>query len=284
LATEQQLADVAIATCVIRIEEASPALCAILARAADGEVLSEDEATLVFRGLHVLGCARQHQAWRPLLRLLRRPDDEIDALLGDAVTETLARIVAGVFEGDADALFDAITDRSIDEFIREALLGAATFLAWEGRVERDRMWLFLERFYADRLAEDGDMAWIGWLEAIALLGLRALAPLVESAWREGRIPGGVLEPAHFEQDLAEAERAPGDADRFKRARLGYIEDVREALKWSRYAERSADEEGQEPFWPPALGVPIINPMRHVGRNDPCPCGSGKKAKKCCLAR
>ncbi|TIP76603.1 MAG: hypothetical protein E5X63_41945, partial [Mesorhizobium sp.] len=20
-----------------------------------------------------------------------------------------------------------------------------------------------------------------------------------------------------------------------------------------------------------------------GRNDPCPCGSGKKAKKCCLA-
>jgi uncharacterized protein YecA (UPF0149 family) len=22
----------------------------------------------------------------------------------------------------------------------------------------------------------------------------------------------------------------------------------------------------------------------VGRNDPCPCGSGKKYKKCCLAR
>ncbi len=25
-----------------------------------------------------------------------------------------------------------------------------------------------------------------------------------------------------------------------------------------------------------------NPHRHVGRNDPCPCGSGKKFKKCCL--
>jgi len=22
----------------------------------------------------------------------------------------------------------------------------------------------------------------------------------------------------------------------------------------------------------------------TGRNDPCPCGSGKKYKKCCLAR
>jgi uncharacterized protein YecA (UPF0149 family) len=28
--------------------------------------------------------------------------------------------------------------------------------------------------------------------------------------------------------------------------------------------------------------PVVNPWRDVGRNDPCPCGSGKKAKKCCL--
>jgi uncharacterized protein YecA (UPF0149 family) len=25
-----------------------------------------------------------------------------------------------------------------------------------------------------------------------------------------------------------------------------------------------------------------NPLKNVGRNDPCPCGSGKKYKKCCL--
>jgi hypothetical protein len=30
--------------------------------------------------------------------------------------------------------------------------------------------------------------------------------------------------------------------------------------------------------------PVKNPMRHVGRNDPCPCGSGKRAKKCWHAR
>lgn len=29
-------------------------------------------------------------------------------------------------------------------------------------------------------------------------------------------------------------------------------------------------------------TPTTNPMRHVGRNDPCPCGSGKKYKNCCL--
>ncbi|WP_428484137.1 SEC-C metal-binding domain-containing protein [Rhodopila sp.] len=38
---------------------------------------------------------------------------------------------------------------------------------------------------------------------------------------------------------------------------------------------------------PALrlgGEPVRNPYRGVGRNDPCPCGSGKKFKNCCLGK
>ena len=27
---------------------------------------------------------------------------------------------------------------------------------------------------------------------------------------------------------------------------------------------------------------FTNPFKQIGRNDPCPCGSGKKFKKCCL--
>ena len=27
-------------------------------------------------------------------------------------------------------------------------------------------------------------------------------------------------------------------------------------------------------------TPTKNPLRDVGRNDPCPCGSGRKFKKC----
>jgi preprotein translocase subunit SecA len=38
---------------------------------------------------------------------------------------------------------------------------------------------------------------------------------------------------------------------------------------------------------PAKGLPTIAPQpvvkaKKIGRNDPCPCGSGKKYKKCCL--
>jgi preprotein translocase subunit SecA len=32
------------------------------------------------------------------------------------------------------------------------------------------------------------------------------------------------------------------------------------------------------------GVTVRREGKKVGRNDPCPCGSGKKYKKCCLPR
>ena len=35
--------------------------------------------------------------------------------------------------------------------------------------------------------------------------------------------------------------------------------------------------------PKQVNKPIVNKVQKVGRNDPCPCGSGKKFKKCCGA-
>jgi len=287
LASARSLPDLAVAVCLLRFPEAAPALRAVLERAADGAALDEDEENLLFRGLHILGGHRDPRAFKPLLRLLQRPPDEVRGLLGDAITETLARIVVGVFDGDANALLAAIADRELDEYVREALLGAATFLTWEGRIERAQMARFLERFYEERLAEDEDFAWIGWLESVARLGLDSIAPMVERAWHEGRMPYGILEPKDFAADLARAMQAPDDIERFEDAGLGYIEDVLDSLAWTRHADDlEEDHEGDvssAEAWP-TLDRPAVNPWRHVGRNDPCPCGSGKKAKKCCLAR
>jgi hypothetical protein len=43
----------------------------------------------------------------------------------------------------------------------------------------------------------------------------------------------------------------------------------------------AREREDYPEWKPA---PILRTEKKVGRNDPCPCGSGKKFKKCCMNR
>jgi hypothetical protein len=282
VATQDKLPISAIGVCTALIGEAAPALRAILARAAEGEILSPEDDLLAFRGLHILGGARDTLSWPILLRLLRLPEEELNGFLDSAITLTLPRIAAGLFDDDAESLFALIADQAVEEFARSSLFGAATFLTWEGRIERDHMRVFLEKFYAERLAADRNYAWQGWLMAVALLGLRDLAPLVHRAWDEGRIHPQWQDRADFEKDLARAEQAPDDIQRFEDVDLGYIEDVSEALSWT--DDGSDDDDPGEsafPDWIPE--EPYINPMRDVGRNDPCPCGSGKKAKKCCLA-
>ncbi|HEY4165161.1 MAG TPA: DUF1186 domain-containing protein [Reyranella sp.] len=273
----------AIGLCAIRYEQAGPVFRKILERAAAGEYLDGNEALLFFRGLHITGGRRDTLAFKPLLRFLRRPRSEVEDLLGDATTETLPQIVAGVFDGDVAALFDAALDLAIEESVRDALIGAASFLTWDGRIPLPPFVEFLQRFDIERLAPDGDMAWFGWMNAIAHLGLRDMQPAVMAAAARGALPKELWEPDYFEKDLVAAEQAPKDAARFKEAYLGYIDDVMVAL------ERFHTGDDDEFLSPAVIGRlpepdngPAVNPWRHVGRNDPCPCGSGKKAKRCCM--
>lgn len=291
LGTSELLPHLAVAVLTLRYDEAAPTLRSILAKAADGTALSDSEENVLFRGLHIMGGARDSEACAPLLRFLRLPEPEVDRLIGGTITETLPRIMCGVFDDDVDGLLDFIADRSVDGFIRASLLSAASFLTWDGRIPRDRMHAFLEAFYKERRAGDANYAWIAWLETIAQLGMRDLAPLVFKAWDEGRIEEGVTTQGYFESDLLRAERAPQDPKRFRSDRVGYIEDVLEAMRWmervAEYERRSELAARSSPSWSgdswSIPQEPAFNPMRGVGRNDPCPCGSGKKAKRCCLA-
>src|SRR6266700_4025315 len=76
--------------------------------------------------------------------------------------------------------------------------------------------------------------------------------------------------------------------------LGYVgrigEDMSHALAYLQEddeedeedQEDQEDEEDQE--YPPLRLAPDRNEGKPVSRNAPCPCGSGKKYKHCCLGR
>ncbi len=276
LASSPELPALAIGLCTLRYPASVPLLRAIVQRAADGGLAGEEEERQFFRALFIVGGRRDPLAFQPLLRFLRRAHDEVEFLLGDAITEVLAQIAAGVFDGDSEALLEAAVDPELDEYVRDALLGAATFLTWEGRIERPTMVRLLQRFHAERLAPDGDMAWYSWARAIGLLGLRDMEAAVLGAW--DRLPDRVMEREDFQADLVQAEREPGEIGRFKKGHnFGYIDDVLEVLGHLDFVD---DATNSDPEWGPT--TPVVNPWRHVGRNDPRPCGSGKKAKRCCL--
>ena len=66
---------------------------------------------------------------------------------------------------------------------------------------------------------------------------------------------------------------------------------REKRKNSFYAEPDAEEK-RTPLPPPKKKEPPLllskkeepPPKTKIGRNDPCPCGSGKKFKRCCMKK
>jgi hypothetical protein len=269
---------------LIRMDDVEPKLLALLSLAADGGDLDDEQQNLLFYGLHLLGAARRHDAGAPLMRLLRLPTERLDDLLGDALTLTLSQIVTGVFDGDSATLMALIVNAEVDPFVRWALFSALAFLTWEGRVDAGDTRQLLERFYDEELADDLGICWDAWAEAIALLGWRDLAPRVQAAMNDGRIAPELMGFSDFLKDLKRAESEPDDPKRFTEAGAGYIEDIGTAFDWMPGPDEASDEEGWDEEPPPTLVTPAANPYRDVGRNDPCPSGSGKKFKKCCLAK
>lgn len=62
--------------------------------------------------------------------------------------------------------------------------------------------------------------------------------------------------------------------------FGSFEDNKDILDGFDYTEDGATNEYIETDY--STYTPYVNPGRKIGRNEPCPCGSGKKYKKCCL--
>lgn len=238
----------------------------LLDAAGGGAELTDAEANLLFWGLHALAAARDARAYRPLLRLLRQDGETLADLLGDAAGTTLPQVLASLYDGDPEPLFALVLDSTIDDLVRNEALAATAFLVRDGRIPAEAATEMLIRFDDKRVAVEGDIGWVGWEEAVALMGASGLAPRVEAARRDGRLARDVSDPAWFRAALRRAETRPDDARDLDERGLGYLDDPVAALAWT--------EEG--------AGEPVTNPYRDVGRNDPCPCGSGKKFKRCCL--
>jgi len=243
--------------------------------------------TALFFIFHLLGEWREKVAYQPLARLLRCPGPQVDAILGDAITTTTHRVMAAVFDGDPQPLYDIILDPKAEQFIRSRMCEVLAMVVLQGELDRTLAGRFLRDAFMELQPQAQCHVWQGWQSAIAMLGLSELKILVKRAFDRDFIDQQWLGFEDFQRDLRWAIERPGESchplDQFTL----FGDTVEELSGWYGFSEKfltdrdGALEQAEAEF---EQSEPYRNPLRGVGRNDPCPCGSGKKFKNCCQRR
>jgi Protein of unknown function (DUF1186)/SEC-C motif len=253
-----------------------------------GNATERAKPTPLFFIFHLLGEWREQTAYRPLARLLRCPGHEVDALLGDAITINAHRVMAAVFDGDPRPLQEIILDPEAEEFARSRMCEALAMLALQGKLDRNMANRFLRDAYMELRPQAECYVWQGWQSAIAMLGLSELQTLVKRAFDRGFVAQEWLCFEDFREDLDRGIERPGaprypDHDEYTL----FGDTIDELSGWYAFSDdylakkQEWIEEDEREF---GMAEPYRNPFRGVGRNDPCPCGSGRKFKNCCLLR
>ena len=270
-------------------DEAGPRFAAMLDAYARGEDRSEATGNILFPAIHMQAETSDASAFGPLCRLLL--DHEAASLvLGDGITETLGRVLVNTYDGDLAALAAVVEHEGDEEYIRYGALLAMAYLTRTGRIAHEEMRAHLLRWLVELEPRYESVIWAGWALAAAHLGYADLAGRVEELYSKEFIDPFLLPLQDFREELRATAEDPGRMEGFERDGTGPFGKAVEELSWVSYSNSPARSGGgqwdREPFldedWEPPT-MPITNPLRNVGRNDPCPCGSGKKYKKCCLA-
>ena len=236
----------------------------------------------IFFIFHLFGEWRETSAYRPLAHILRLPKDKIDDIFACLVSETSHRVMAAVFDGDPAPLHEIILDASADEFVRWRMCEALAMLARAGKLDREATKSFLRDCFDVFKGQPYSYVWNGWSQSISLLGLVELKPLVQEAFEKGYIETFFdTDFPQFEEELRQALADPNSLPQNGENFTLFGDTIDELALTPEFSEQAPQTQQTLRAAPKATGGQA-KPYPGVGRNDPCPCGSGKKYKKCCL--
>lgn len=259
-----------------------------LVRMATDELLHDGppKSPVVYAPVHAwraLVQLRATEAVVPLVGLFRRTDDAMD----DWVSENLPKDLAEFGAVALEPLTAHLADATHGDWSRVAAARAMGLVAKHEPESRTdciaRLSAQLERFAEQSETLNAYLISPLWeLKAVEAL------PVMERAFASGRVDesvNGDIEDVQIEFGLKtqrEHPRKPNSLTiwgenlraQWKAAGIPLPEDMDDNFPELENAFPPLDIE------PPAISLPYIAPPK-TGRNEPCPCGSGKKYKKCC---
>jgi len=206
---------------------------------------------------------RAKEAFQYILKVLEYNRDYVDFLMKDILTENYGQIIASVATvDDVSRIKEVIENPGLDEYHRLCGLTALLTLYVENDYSREELFPYLGELL-DRFRNDFDfVAFV--VSDCADVYAEEHFDTIEEMFENDKIDETYIDYKDF-CDLT----SDGDADSAKKklraeGRHSYINDTVKSMSWWHCFKQK-----------PAL-------RKNIGRNEPCPCGSGKKFKKCCI--
>jgi hypothetical protein len=262
-------------------------------RRPDGGELDEDWGWAPIHALFLIGEMADARSLPSLAESIRLDDLMEGALLSDFLTEEVNGVFARFPEEAFDAIAELVLDTSLDEFHRLAPLDGLYGIASRCPQLRQKLTDLLIRL----VRRDPDLGLATWaLDRLARTDCPDARAIWKWAFSHRNVGFGESESTEYRE--AKRRHRPwkdpdlelDPMDHFDPKRLAQIARDYESI------EAEWDDEGEDEAKRsrPVFGgsdqdlvyemppLPVQQRRRpKIGRNEPCPCGSGKKYKKCC---
>ena len=284
----------AVESAIARKEQCTPYLLRVLEEIADLDGArrrdSEDGYIGHLYAMYLLAQFRETRAHPLMLKIGMLPSDLLDALLGDFVTEAFGNALASTCGGDIAGIQSLIENANADEWIRGAALAALVTLVSAGAKSREEIVGYFRELFRGKLTDTNNIVWSDLVAFATDLCATELLGDIERAYEKDLVDPGIIGLNEVNRDLAK-----GAARALKRllddSNRKFIDDtVEEFGRWSCFHREEEERERQRrkrletpsPEWND-ISVQYKRNSPKIGRNEPCPSGSGKKYKKCCGA-
>ena len=281
----------AVAAAIARKQEITPELLRILETTIEqAEQLASKAGYMAhLYAMFLLAQVRETRAYPLLLRFALLPGDLLESLCGDVITEDLGRILASVCGGDARGIQSLIENEGADEWARVAGLSSLVTLVTTGQKTREEIVDYFAGLFRGGLAREWSHVWDSLVAYAADLYPEELIDDIKQAYNDGLVDEAFVGLEDIRKDL-EAGRERALARLAEKPQHHLVEDAAAEMGWwdcfqDHVRDRANAMAQAAVATSSASPAPAVSQMRYStpkpGRNDPCPCGSGRKYKKCC---
>jgi hypothetical protein len=182
---------------------------------------------------------------------------------GDWITEDMPYVLAAFGPGGFDTLASMVADTSLDEYVRDGAARALVIISQEHPEIKSRSVEVLKKAITD---EGDESARSILADTLAEFKDVDALPFIEDLFKKE-----MIDTAHVDYDTV-LDIYAGKFDHLQRFVPRDPLDIFIPRQDNFYRKNN----------PLPKSVERHAGKTKVGRNDPCPCGSGRKFKKCCL--